>query len=52
MCFREILSMRSWPVRILWLVALVGAIYLAVLTAWLGLAGLGFPYQLDINLTA
>lgn len=39
--------MRSWPGRILWLVALAGILYLAGLTAWLGLAGLGFPYQLD-----
>ncbi len=46
---------RSWfgaqklagPVWILWLAALAGALYLAGLTLWLAITGLGFPYQLD-----
>ncbi|MEJ2208852.1 MAG: hypothetical protein P8129_07430 [Anaerolineae bacterium] len=37
----------AWPERILWLLAVVGLLYLVGLTAWLGLAGLAFPYQLD-----
>jgi hypothetical protein len=37
----------AWSERILWLLTLAGVLYLVGLTAWLGLAGLGFPYQLD-----
>lgn len=36
-----------WPEWALWGAALAGLAYLAGLTAWLGLAGLFFPYQLD-----
>jgi hypothetical protein len=47
--------MSSWfgaekvatPRKILWLVALAGALTLAGLTLWLAITGLGFPYQLD-----
>ena len=34
----------AWP---LWALALAGLVYLAGLTAWLGITGLFFPYQLD-----
>jgi hypothetical protein len=33
--------------RLLWLVALAGGLCMAGLTVWLGVTGLGFPYQLD-----
>ena len=36
-----------WLIWLPWAVALAGLLYLAGLTAWLGFAGLLFPYQLD-----
>jgi hypothetical protein len=36
-----------WLTWLPWALALVGLIYLAGLTVWLGLTGLVFPYQLD-----
>ena len=38
---------KGWLVGALWAVALAGLLYLVGLTAWLGLRGLLFPYQLD-----
>jgi hypothetical protein len=37
----------QWLSRALWALALVGLVYLAGLTVWLGVTGLLFPYQLD-----
>ncbi len=36
-----------WLTRALWALALAGLAYLAGMTAWLGITGLLFPYQLD-----
>jgi hypothetical protein len=41
------LSGSRWLHWVLWALALAGLGYLAGLTIWLGVSGLGFPYQLD-----
>jgi hypothetical protein len=41
------LSGSRWLYWALWALALAGLGYLAGLTLWLGISGLGFPYQLD-----
>ncbi|MBN1659255.1 MAG: hypothetical protein JXA93_12680 [Anaerolineae bacterium] len=41
------MNRARWVTWALWAIALAALFYLAGLTAWLGLAGLNFPYQLD-----
>ncbi len=41
------LNRLAWLSWVLWAMALAALLYLAGLTVWLGLSGLGFPYQLD-----
>ena len=38
---------HRWLSRALWVIALAGLAYLVGLTAWLGVTGLLFPFQLD-----